>query len=109
MVKKKKIESIKKITQQVAEKYNPQKIILFGSFAYGKPAKDSDLDLLIVKQVNKKKDLLERAYEVRQILDVHEALDILVFTPREIKERLKLNDLFIKDIFEKGKVLYERK
>lgn len=47
-------EEIKKITTKIVKKYKPEKIILFGSFTWGKPTKDSDVDLLIIKNIKKK-------------------------------------------------------
>lgn len=87
--------------------YQPKKIILFGSFIF-KKNKDSDIDLLIVKDT--KKDHYKRIPEARSYLhNIDQAFDILVMTSKEIKKRLELGDFFIKDIIEKGKVLYEAK
>ena len=98
---------IKKITRDIVKKYNPEKIILFGSLAWGKPSRDSDVDLFIIKKT--KKNLLERIRDVdRILLDRIIPLDILVYTPEQIKKRLNLGDFFIKDILTKGKVLYEK-
>lgn len=98
-------QKIKKITDQIIKKYKPEKIILYGSFAYGKPHKDSDVDLLIVKRT--KKIRTKRHLEVdRMLLNRNMPLDILVYTPKEIKERLLLRDFFIMDIIKQGKVLY---
>jgi predicted nucleotidyltransferase len=88
------------------KKYNPEKIILFGSWAWGKPKPDSDVDLLIVKET--KKNPYKRIPEARRFLrPIDSPVDVLVFTPREIEERLKEGDSFISDIFKRGKILYE--
>ncbi len=97
---------IKKIAKRIEEKYKPEKIILFGSYAWGKPTKDSDVDLLIIKNTEKK--FFQRLFEVRQITDGEMPLDILVRTPSEVKKRLKLGDFFYEDIINKGKFLYEK-
>jgi len=98
---------IKKITRQIIEKYKPEKIILFGSFAWGKPNKDSDFDILIIKET--RKSHYRRIPEVRSYLhDVNRAMDILVMTPKELARRIQLGDFFIKNILQKGKILYER-
>jgi len=112
MVKEKSIltphqKELNKIVKQIKEKYKPEKIILFGSFAWGKPEKSSDVDLLVVK--NTKKDPLQRAYEIRKIIDPIFPFDILVFNSQEIKKRLKMGDFFIEKIINQGKVLYEKK
>lgn len=100
-------ELIERITEKIKEQYKPEKIILFGSLAWGKPSKDSDIDLFIVKRTKLK--IRQRAIKVRKILreeNVLTAIDILVYTPEEISERLKLGDSFISKILRKGKVLY---
>ncbi len=99
-------QQIKKIAKRIEKKYKPEKIILFGSYAWGKPTKDSDVDLLIVK--NTKKNFFQRLFEVRQITDGEMPLDILVRTPSEVKKRLKLGDFFYEDIINKGKFIYEK-
>lgn len=87
--------------------FKPEKIILFGSRAWGKPKKDSDFDLFIIKKT--KENSAKRTYKVRQCLnDINESFDILVFTPQEIQKRIAINDFFIQDILSKGKVIYER-
>lgn len=99
---------IRKIRNQIVKNYNPQKIILFGSFAFEKQNPNSDVDLLIIKET--KKDHYKRIPEVRACLhNINQAFDILVMTPREIEKRLKLGDFFIEEIMKKGEVLYERK
>jgi len=101
-------KEIKKITDQIVEKYKPEKIILYGSFASGKPHKDSDLDLLVIKKTRKART--KRHLEVdRLLLDRTMPLDILVYTPAEIKKRLLLGDFFVKNIIKQGRVLYAGK
>lgn len=103
----KNIETIKKITKNL-KNYNPEKIILFGSYAWGKPTKDSDIDLLIIKKT--KKGQYKRIPEARSYLyNVDNAFDILVMTPSEVNKRLEMGDFFIEDIINRGKILYETK
>jgi len=98
-------KEIKKITKQIVEKYKPEKIIIFGSFAWGKPSKDSDVDLFIIK--NTKNPRGERLAKVERILlERALPLDILVYTPKEVRERLALGDFFIEDIIKKGTLIY---
>lgn len=99
-------KEIKKITKDIIRKYKPEKIILFGSFAWGKPTRDSDVDLLIIKKTRKK--WLERQIEVGKIIDGEIATDTLIHTPSEIKRRLELGDFFYQNILKKGKLLYEK-
>ena len=98
---------IRRITKKIANKYKPEKIILFGSYAYGKPRKDSDIDLLIIKKTKARH--IERAVKVREIIKDENrffAIEPLVYTPKEIKKRLYMEDDFIKNILEKGVVLH---
>jgi len=104
---KKAEKEVKKITETIVEKYKPEKIILFGSFAYGKPTRDSDVDLFIIKKTNKSRK--ERHFEVdRLLLDRTIPLDILIYTPKEVRERLNLGDFFIQEVNKQGEVVYEK-
>ncbi len=105
---------IKKIILDIAEKikrnYNPEKIILFGSFAYGKPTRDSDIDMLIVKRTKKKS--MDRWFTLKKLCqdpDRGIPFSPLVFTPKELKHRLSLGDDFFREILERGEMLYQRK
>ncbi len=98
---------IKVIAKKVRDNYKPEKIILFGSYAYGKPKRDSDIDLLIIKKTNARH--IDRSTKVREILQEENrliAIEPLVYTPEEINQRLKIEDDFIKNIMNEGKVLY---
>ena len=100
--------TIEKIVEKLRENYHPQKIILFGSYAYGSPKADSDIDLFVIKESTKRR--FARAVECRKILSDENRtypMDILVYTPQEVKHRLELGDDFIADILSSGKVLYE--
>lgn len=99
-------QEIKNITDQIVKKYKPEKIILYGSFAYGKPTKNSDLDLLIIK--NTKKSRVERIKEVLMKVQCDIPLEPLVYTPRELNERINLGDSFIKEAMNRGKLIYEQ-
>ena len=88
---------------------NILKIILFGSYAYGEPSPDSDLDLFIIKQTDKERR--ERFVEVKRLVYDPKrkvAVSPLVYTPKEVKDRLSLGDDFVNEILEKGVVLYAR-
>ena len=98
-------EGIKKIVGRIAKNYKPEKIYLFGSFAWGKPSKDSDFDLFIIKKTKEKRH--SRQLKVRRLIKGELPVDILVYTPEETERRLKIGDFFIEDILKKGKVLYE--
>ncbi len=98
---------IRQIVEKIKTEYLPQKIIIFGSYAWGNPTKDSDLDLFIIKDVNEKHK--ERALKVRRILGEENgivAMDILVYTPEELSKRIEIGDSFISKILKKGEIVY---
>lgn len=96
---------IKNLCQQIVAQFKPQKVILFGSHAYGVPTIDSDIDLLVVMPYSGNE--MEKMVEIRRQLDSSMPVDILVKTPYQIEERLGLGDFFIAEIIKKGKVIYE--
>jgi predicted nucleotidyltransferase len=96
---------IEEVKDKIVKEFNPEKIILFGSWAWGNPTKDSDIDLLIVKNENKTR--LEMMREVYNILyGTDEAIDALVYTPQHLDKRKMLGDPFILKILSAGKILY---
>ena len=97
--------SIQKFARQVAEQFNPQKIILFGSYAYGKPTEDSDVDILVIMSFKGRNP--EKATEIWMSTKPRFPIDIMVRKPEELRKRLKMGDIFLHKITEKGKVLYE--
>ena len=100
-------KQIKQYVTQIADEFSPQKVILFGSYAYGKPTTDSDVDLLVIMDKNKQ---MERpSLEVRNRLKPPFPLDLIVKSPKHIRKRLKMRDYFLRDIINKGIVLYERR
>ena len=100
-------ETIKEITRKIAENFNPEKIILFGSYAWGKPERDSDLDLFVIME--SKERPLRRAASMRHALkDDYIPMDILVRTPEEIRYRMNIGDPFIRKILRDGQVIYAR-
>lgn len=100
------IQEIKDKVDVIAKKYRPEKIMLFGSYAKGRPSSGSDVDLLVIMQTNQ--PTLELASEISQTLKHTFPMDILVRTPQDIARRLEQGDFFIRDILENGIVLYER-
>jgi predicted nucleotidyltransferase len=100
-----KFEDIKAFSDQIAEKFHPEKIILFGSYAYGTPTEDSDVDLMVIMKHDRRN--IEKAIEIRQTLHPKLRLDLLVRKPADIEWRSKARDFFILDVVEKGKILYD--
>lgn len=83
--------------------YRPEKIILFGSYAYGQPKEESDVDLVIIKKTDD--PFLERQKQVHLLLRTITAVDVFVLTPDEFK-KAKQDNLFIKEAAETGKIVY---
>jgi len=100
---------LERLVNVLKEHYEPEKVILFGSYAYGRPNQDSDIDLLIIKETDK--PFFQRLAELRRIVSESRrgyAFEPVVLTPKELKERLKRGDQFFQEILEKGTVLYAR-
>ena len=98
---------IRKAAQKIVDEVDPEKILLFGSFAYGEPTPDSDVDLFIVMKTSLRP--VDRVRRVSAVLDPRPfPIDIIVRTPAELAEQLRVNDCFIREIVDKGKVVYER-
>lgn len=104
-------DTAKKLIDQIVEKivkeYQPEKIILFGSYAYGTPDSDSDIDLLIIKRTKERP--IDRRVAVSRIVSdpkLCTPIESLVLTPEEIKTSQEIGDQFIKEILARGKLLY---
>lgn len=98
------IEKIQSFSQQIAEKFQPERIILFGSYAHGNPSEDSDVDLLVILPFEEMP--VQKAISIRQQIKAPFPLDLMARTPQQIQNRLEMGDLFIQDIISKGRVLY---
>jgi predicted nucleotidyltransferase len=96
---------IKRVCAQIAREFRPQRIILFGSYAYGKPTSDSDVDLLVIMPLNGRPT--EKAVEISSRLEHRFPIDLLVRSPEEVRRRLAWNDFFLREATEKGMVMYE--
>lgn len=95
------------ILKRLVDNLDVVKIILFGSYASGKPTKDSDLDLLII--LNTKEKGLKRYAMVSELLEPRKIpMDIIVKTPEEMKSRARMFDPFLRTVQRTGKVLYEK-
>jgi predicted nucleotidyltransferase len=98
--------AIDDVVRQIAEKFKPDKIILFGSYAYGKPKQISDVDLLVVMDSSIKENQL--SFTIRKAINYHFGLDLIVKTPKSLSSRIDMGYFFLKEILQKGKVLYEQ-
>jgi predicted nucleotidyltransferase len=95
---------IRRFAREVAERFHPVKIILFGSHAYGTPHADSDVDILVVMPA---RNQVDQAVKISIALDPPFPLDIIVRTPHNMQWRLAEGDSFLREITAKGIVLYE--
>ncbi len=97
--------AIEQVVKQIVERFHPQKIILFGSHAYGKPHTESDVDLLVVMET----DLTgaQQAVKILQAITLNFGVDLVVYTPQRLNQRLQWGDSFLREVITKGRVLYE--
>lgn len=100
-------DEVKLLVQKIADYCKPEKIILFGSMARGEIRKDSDIDLFVIKNSNKKRPFrVKEIFEAVRGVDRTFPLDPIVYTPAEVATRLKLGDSFVKEVISQGKVVY---
>jgi len=96
---------IKAYADEIARRFKPDKIILFGSYAYGHPNADSDVDLLVVMPFDPRHG--RKSLEIRQSLRAGFAVDLLVRSPEDVEDRLARGDTFLEEVTLKGRILYE--
>ena len=96
---------IREYARQIAEQFHPEKIILFGSYAYGKPHRDSDVDILVVMPAS---DEINQAVRILEKTNSSFPLDLIVRTPHNLRWRLDEGDWFLREIIGSGTVLYEK-
>ena len=96
------LSAIRRFANRVARGFEPEKIILFGSYAYGTPHNESDVDILVIMPAY---DVVNQAIRICRAFDRPFSLDLLVRTPKQIERGLKDSDWFLREIIEKGKVL----
>jgi predicted nucleotidyltransferase len=99
------LKDIREIVLQIVERFRPQKVILFGSYAQGKPTPDSDVDLLVVMETDEQ--TLHAAARISAAIDHPFPLDILVFKPSELEASLERKGVFATEVMAKGIVLHE--
>jgi predicted nucleotidyltransferase len=99
------LATIRRTARQIADQFEPDRIILFGSYAYGNPGPDSDVDLLVVMGA---RDETNQAIRIRRAVEHPFPCDIIVRTPKNLRRRLELGDWFLREIVRRGKVLYAK-
>ena len=93
------------LAQRIAEMFRPQQIILFGSYACGNPRPESDVDLLVIMETSLKES--EQAMQIRRAVNVLFGLDLIVYTPSNLAQRISWGDSFLREVTQRGLVLYE--
>jgi uncharacterized protein len=96
--------AIRRFARQIAERFRPEKIILFGSYAYGKPHNESDVDLLVIMPA---RNVIDQSIRIGLAFKRPFSFDLIVRTPKQVERGVRDNDWFLREITEKGKVLYE--
>ena len=102
-------QDIKKWCERVASEFQPKQIIVFGSYAYGTPTEDSDVDILVVMPLARGHRDVEQAAAIRDRVPASFPMDVIVRSPRQIARRLALGDGFIASILRDGQTMYEGK
>jgi predicted nucleotidyltransferase len=98
-------EAIDHVVRQIVERFSPRRIILFGSYANGRPHAGSDVDLLVEMETPLRE--AQQAVQICQQIEYHFGIDLLVRTPTTIQRRLAQGDGFLADVLEHGTVLYD--
>ncbi len=97
-------EAVDFLVRQIAEQFHPERIILFGSYAYGTPDPESDVNLLVVMDTPTNE--FEQASHIKHSIKRSFELDLLLRTPDNLARRIALGDFFLRDIVQKGSALY---
>jgi predicted nucleotidyltransferase len=98
--------NIKRYCDAVAREFHPERIIVFGSYAYGKPTENSDVDVLVILPKGKRR-AARPSLEIRRRVPANFPVDILVRAPAEIARRLRWGDSFISEVMSRGRIRYE--
>src|SRR4030067_3735652 len=98
-------QEIQGLIERIVTIFRPEKVILFGSYANNNPAQDSDVDLLVVMKFRGNSAL--KSAEILNAIDPLFPVDLIVRTPDQLRKRVELDDFFIKNILENGKVIYD--
>ena len=99
------MQNVYELCDRIVQNFHPQKVILFGSYAYGAPTEDSDVDMLVIMPFEGR--AVQKAVEILLATNPHFPIDLLVRTPDQIKTRVEMGDFFLREITKKGRVLYD--
>jgi predicted nucleotidyltransferase len=96
---------IRSLARQVGEQFRAQKVILFGSYAEGNANRNSDVDLFVVMPFRGRR--VDQSVAIRMQLRPEFPLDLIIRSPSEVRQRLRIGDSFVRQIMDTGKVMYE--
>lgn len=99
-------QTIQELCDRIVQEFHPERIILFGSYAYGNPTPDSDVDLLVVLTFEGKN--LWKSLEILNRTNPRFPIDLLTRRPDDTERRYREGDPLIREALDHGKVLYER-
>src|SRR5205823_922769 len=99
------MDRVRAYAQQIGRTFSPDRIVLFGSYAYGSPTEDSDVDLLIIMQFDPTRE--RKSLDIRRAIPAGFPVDLIVRTPEMVRAQIAGGDLFLPEILQRGTVLYE--
>jgi predicted nucleotidyltransferase len=99
------MSAIRRVARRIAQRFEPDKIILFGSFAYGTPHEWSDVDLLVIMPAANE---INQSIRITLAFDQEFPLDLIVRTPKHLEQGLADGDSFLTEVMSKGIVVYEK-
>ena len=102
MIERNKIQAF---VDEVVRQFQPERVVLFGSYAYGQPNEDSDVDLLVIMPHQGHSAV--QAAEIQKRIRAGFPLDLIVRSPQTIRQRIEMDDYFITEILGQGETLYE--
>ena len=97
---------IQELVGRIAKEFKPERVVLFGSYAYGIPGPDSDVDLLVIMHFEGKS--FWKALEITNVVNPPFSVELLARRPDDTQRRYTLGDPLIKEALDHGRVLYER-
>ncbi len=99
------LDQIQEVARRIGEEFSPQRVILFGSYAYGRPTPDSDVDMLVITSFEG--NAVAKSVEIQLKVRPPFPIELIVRSPEKVRERLEMGDGFMREILTKGKTLYE--
>ncbi len=100
------LTEIRRLSDRIAREFDPDRIVLFGSHAYGSPRDDSDIDILVILPFTGKG--LHKAVEILDRVNPSFPIDLLARRPEDVASRYADGDPLIREAIDRGTTLYER-